>query len=152
MPRAYCQASMGRAGLLSHLDVIHHFYFGPFAPFHSKHLMICRSLRGSKWTWKGDYLSSWGLTEMKLEGLSLLQWVRPLPWIRKSWCESEAGVWQDPENLLLSQVAPNACRLEPESGIFSTTSEPWGWLPSLASRPWGCVVRFSKLLGLKIYK
>lgn len=59
---------MGQACLLSHLDVNHHFYFRPFAPFHSKHLIICRSLPGSNGL---ERVISYvlGLNEMKLEGL-----------------------------------------------------------------------------------
>lgn len=47
------------------------------------------------------------------------------------------------------QKWPECLSSAPESGIFSTTSKQWGWLPSQASKARGLVVRLSKLLGKK---
>lgn len=44
-------------------------------------------------------------------------------------------MWQGPEAPPSRQNDQNAHHPAPESGIFSTTSEQWGWLPSQASRP-----------------
>ena len=52
-------------------------------------------------------------------------------------------------NPLNFQKWPECLSSAPESGIFSTASKQWGWLPSQASKAGGLVVRFSKLLGKK---
>lgn len=43
-------------------------------------------------------------------------------------------MWQGLE-ILRFQKWPDAHHPAPESGIFSTTSEQWGWLPSQAFKP-----------------